>query len=69
MMTIDIEYVLFALCMWASVATGFAIMYYRKAERVEHMLIITMLGLRRVAKGEATIGLDAEGNMKFEGVK
>lgn len=68
-MTIDFEVVLLVLCMWASVATGLAVMYYRKAERIEHMLIITMLGLRRVAKGEATIGLDAEGNMKFEGVK
>lgn len=68
-MTIDFEVVLFALCMWASVATGLAVFFYKKSNRLDFMLGITMLGLRRVAKGEATIGLDAEGNMRFEGVK
>ena len=67
-MIIDTEVVLFVLCIWACVATGLAIYYRQKGEKADHILFITMLGLRKVAKGEASVSLDAEGNMKFEGV-
>lgn len=67
-MVIDTEVVLFVLCIWACVATGLALYYRQKVEKTDHILFITLLGLRKVAKGEASISLDSEGNMKFEGV-
>ena len=67
-MTVDYEVVLFVLCVWASVASGLAIYFKQQMVNTDRILFITMLGLRRVAKGEAKISLDIDGNMKFEGV-
>ena len=67
-MTIDMQVIEFILCMWACLATGMALYYRQQAEKTDRILFITMLGLRKVAKGEAKISLDNEGGMKFEGV-
>lgn len=68
-MTIDFEVVLFALCMWASVATGLAVINYRRAESNEYKLILMMMGIKRVAEGKAKLSLNADGTLKMEGTE
>ena len=67
-MTIDNDVIEFVLCVWACLATGTALYYRQQADKTDRILFITMLGLRKVAKGEAKVSLDNEGGMKFEGV-
>jgi hypothetical protein len=68
-MTIDVEFILFALCMWASVATGLAFVNYRRAESNEYKLILMMMGIKRVAEGKAKLSLNADGSLKMEGTE
>lgn len=66
-MTIDMEFILFVLCLWSAIATGMAIFYRQHAITTERMLLITMLGIKRVAEGKAKLSLNADGTLKFEG--
>lgn len=67
-MTIDMDVILFGLCIWACVATGMAIFYRQHALKSENMLLITMFGLKRVAEGKAKLSLNADGTLKMEGI-
>ena len=61
--------VLLVLCLWATVATGLALYNYKRFNKLDFVLGITMLGLKHVAEGKAElfIGKDGEVQMKKKG--